>query len=154
MENNLYNFKQTKSFADNLPVGNDYSLKELIADDQNEFNVSQLIEGYINDIKNLLESDDINQLIIDVLDYEQTLEQLKRDWNFNEEIELPELSTFFQRLSPLFLRSLIMNDHESGVDLQAFLRGLQVEHRKDIQFVGDLWAEWHRTSLPGHVRPV
>ncbi len=83
------------------------SLEDLINQQGIALTQGQIISAFCNDLKGLLQFDDINMLIQEIFAVEHRLGVINE---VEDDMELPELGDFYQNLSPILLRALLESD--------------------------------------------
>jgi len=113
MDNNLYSNFLLKSKKAKLETGEELSLLNLsllIAEEQ-------VAKAFCNDLKKVLEIEDIAEIAHQLLSIETKLNTLNEDLRFNGKI--PSLEHFFRNFSPIFLRALVESVDVNSIEKSA-----------------------------------
>lgn len=111
IEENLYTDfgvmpKRTRALANDLDVS--YSLVELLQRDWEPVDGKKVIKSFSNDLKRLLEIDDVYLLAREIFSIEHNL-SLFIDVLESSELPVPSMDRFYKNLSPIFLRAICEN---------------------------------------------
>lgn len=84
------------------------SLKDLQKNNWKVAGKEQVIKAFCNDLKAVLENDDIHQMIRGVFSVEHDLSVVNDELNFSDdESDVPSLVEFYRNLSPILLRAFL-----------------------------------------------
>ena len=99
----------------------------------------EIVESFCVEIKRILATGDLSELIEGIFALENTLEALASDPRYEGD-ELPHLGDFYQHLSPLLLRLVVESQREGGDEesiLQSWPEALRVSLEEEVY----LWQE-------------
>jgi len=117
MENEIYHFNRPKKQKDYkyFNLGNEeLGLADYINDKKSP-DENKIISAYCNDLKKILENDDLFKMINSIFSIEKNLDKLKLKFNLMETSSLPSLSRLYEKIAPLLLKTLSF-----GVDINQF----------------------------------
>lgn len=122
---NTYSFKN-KFIIGSIDEGL-LSLREMLGSDHS-YSLAEFVQGYCNDIEELLQIEDSQILASSILKLAEYTEELSERFDFEN---LPNMNLFFQKLSPLLLSSL----------------ALGIPEETDVQEIHHHWLESLRIAL-------
>lgn len=137
MDNELYHFQRPSSkgarsreaqFADETGM-----LLSELAQAKGPWSAAEVVESYCRQLKNILKSGDLQDMIKQILELETILDKVKKNLSQEGAQDLPEMSRTYQKISPLLLRSLALHSDFNELEASEFMKDLMEVLRVSLE---------------------